>query len=84
MPELIVSKKSKTAKLNIDDREFELPIVVGSEDEVALNVGKLRRNRIHHLGSWIREYRVDNQFDHVSRRRDGHPPLPRLRGRRLG
>ncbi len=42
MPELVETKKLSMAKLNVDDREFELPIVSGTENELALNIGKLR------------------------------------------
>ena len=31
-----------TAKLNLDGKEYELPIVVGAEDEVGLDISKLR------------------------------------------
>ena len=42
MPELVQNSKLNTARLSIDNREFELPIVSGTENELALNIGKLR------------------------------------------
>lgn len=33
---------SETAKINIQGKEAELPIVVGSENEIGLDISKLR------------------------------------------
>lgn len=35
--------KPLTARLALEDREFELPVIVGSEDEKALDISSLRR-----------------------------------------
>ena len=37
------AKSSETAKLSVRDHELELPVVVGSEGETAVHVGKLRK-----------------------------------------
>ncbi len=34
----------KTAKLILDDKEYDLPVIVGSEDEVAISTRRLRRD----------------------------------------
>jgi len=33
---------SKTAELNIDGKTYSLPVFTGTEDEVAIDIGKLR------------------------------------------
>ena len=37
-----VAKPAKTAKLILDGKEYELPIVVGSEGELAVDITQLR------------------------------------------
>jgi len=37
-----VSAASKNARLVLDDKEIELPVIVGSEGEVGINIGNLR------------------------------------------
>jgi citrate synthase len=37
-----VSAGSKNARLVLDDKEIELPVIVGSEGEVGINIGNLR------------------------------------------
>lgn len=37
-----VSAGSKNARLVLDDKEIELPVIVGSEGEVGINIGSLR------------------------------------------
>jgi citrate synthase len=37
-----VDKQTKTAKLVLDEKEYELPVVVGTENEVAIDIQNLR------------------------------------------
>ncbi len=79
------SAMTAVAKLTLDNREVELPVVVGTEDERAVDIAKLRSETNYitlddgyvNTGSTL-------ERDHVSRRRAGNPPLPRLSGRAAG
>ena len=76
---------SEVARLNLHDQEIELPIVVGTEDERAIDISQAAgRDRLHHARRRLRQHRLDDQRHHLSRRRGGHPALPRLPDRGAG
>ncbi len=75
----------KTAKLILDGKELELPIIVGTEEERAVDISKLRAKTGYiTLDEGYVNTGCDHQRDHLSRRRTGHPALPRLPDRGAG
>ncbi len=72
----------KTARLNLDGKDYELPVIVGSEGEVGIDIQSLRGQ----TGAITFDPGYGNtgsctQRDHLHRRRAGHPALPRLSDR---
>ena len=73
---------TKSAKLPLDSGEIELPIVVGTEDEKAVDISQAScQDRLHHARRRLHEHGLDDQRHHLSRRREGHPALSRLSDR---
>ena len=76
------SAMTEVAKLIVDGDEVDLPVVVGTEDEKAVDITKLRdETGLHHARRRLHEHGRDAQRHHVSRRRKGHPALSRLSDR---
>ena len=68
-----------TAKLILDGKEYEFPIVVGTEGEVGIDIAKLRdQTGAITLDPGYGNTGVVQERDHLHRRRAGHPALPRL------
>ena len=73
------------AIITIGESSFEAPIVVGSENEKAIDIGApARKDRVRDARPGVHEHRVDEERDHLPRRREGHPALPRLPDRAAG
>ena len=79
---VIVPPMGETAKLILDGVTYEFPVIVGTEDEHAVDIRTLRAETgLHHARLRVHEHRLDDERDHVPRRRAGHPALPRLSDR---
>ena len=73
------------AELRIGDKTVRLPIVVGTEGERAIDISKLRdETGLHHPRPGLRQHRLVPERDHLHRRREGDPALPRLPDRGAG
>ena len=58
--------------------QLDLPVVVGTEGERARrHRAAARQDGLRDARSGVHEHRVDQERDHVPRRREGHPALPR-------
>ena len=67
-----------TATLILDEEHHEFPVVVGTEDEHAIDIrDPARPDGIHHARSRLRQHRQLRERHHLHRRREGHPALPR-------
>ena len=74
---------TKNATLSYDGKSYELPVVVGTEDETAVDISHSAREiRPHHARQRLREHRRLHEQDHLHRRRERNPALSRLSGRR--
>ena len=68
-----------TARLTLDGKDYDLPVIVGTEGEKAIDIRKLRdASGRDHARPRLRQHRLVQQRDHLHRRRQGHPALPRL------
>ena len=57
---------------------LELPVIVGTEGEKAVDIAPAsRQDGLRDARSGVHEHGVDDERDHLPRRREGHPPLPR-------
>ena len=73
------------AELRFDGRVIPLDIIEGSEGERAIDIRKLRdETGLITLDPGYAQHRLVRERDHVHRRREGHPALPRLRHRGAG
>ena len=71
--------RRRFAELRIGDKTIRLPIVVGHRGRARDRHPKLRdETGLHHPRSGLRQHRLVPQRDHLHRRREGHPALPRL------
>ena len=69
---------SEQAKLEVGGKVYQLPVVVGTEDEHAIDISKLREESgLHHARRWIFQHGLVQQRHHVHRRREGHPAVSR-------
>ena len=69
---------SDTAKLVVDGADHDLPVVVGTEGDRAIDISKLRESTGHvTLDVRLHEHRFLPVGHHLRRRREGGPPLPR-------
>ncbi len=76
---------SKTAKLILDGKQLELPIIEGTEGERALDISPIApRDAPDHPGRRFRQYGSDAQQHHVPRRRQRHPAVSRVSDRAVG
>ena len=68
--------------MKLGKQEIDLPVVVGTEDEHAIDISRLRAQTGYiTLDEGYVQHRRHDQRHHVSRRRAGNPPLPRLSDR---
>ena len=66
------------AIITLGDTKLEAPLIVGTEDERAIDIGAApRQDRVRHARPGVHEHGVDQERHHVHRRRQGHPALPR-------
>ena len=65
-------------KLRLEGRDIELPIVVGTENERAIDINRLRGYGRDHARRRLRQHRLDHQRHHVPGWRKRHPALSRL------
>ena len=71
-----------TARLTLDGKDYDLPVLVGSEGERAVDVRKLRdASGAITFDPGVRQHRLVQERHHLHRRRQGDPPLPRLSDR---
>ena len=69
------------AKLIVDDKEYQLPLVEGTEGNRALDISKLQRTTgLSHAGRGLFQHRIDPQRHHPGGRRKRRAPLPGLSG----
>ena len=67
------------AELKIGNKTIELPIVRRQRGRARdRHQQAAREDRLHHARPGLRQHRLVPQRDHVHRRREGHPALPRL------
>ena len=67
-----------TAELKIQDKVLQVPVIVGTEDEQAIDIAQLRAKTGYvTLDPAFMNTGVDDERDHLPRRREGHPALPR-------
>jgi citrate synthase len=60
---------SDSAKLFYKGQEFEFPVIIGTENEPAIDIAKLRGDTgLITIDSGFKKHRFNNQFDHLSRR----------------
>ena len=70
---------TETARLHLAGKDYELPVVIGTEDERGVDISKLRATTgCITLDEGYVNTGSTQQRDHVSRRRAGHPALSRL------
>ena len=75
----------KTAVLQLPGEEIKLPIISGTEDEQAIDITPLARpDGLHHARSRVQQHGSLREQDHVHRRRERGPALPRLSDRGAG
>ena len=85
LPEKGEHHMSRTARLELDGKTYELPVVEGTEDELAVDISTLREpDRLHHPRRRLRQHRLVPERHHLHRRREGHPALPRHPDRGAG
>ena len=76
---------AQAARLTVEGNALELPVVVGTEGEHAVDISKLRAKTGYiTLDEGYMNTGSTTQCHHVSRRRAGHPPLSRLPDRAAG
>ena len=69
---------ARTAKLTFGDQAIELPVIEGTEGELALDISSLRaRTGLIALDPGLSNTGHLPERHHVRRRRDGNPPLSR-------
>ena len=72
-------ESSETAKLKLRDQDLELPVVVGTENETAVDIGSLRRDTgVITLDEGLCQHRVDDERDYIPQRRGRRTALSRL------
>ena len=77
--------KTAAAKLLIEGKEYELPDRPGHRGrEGHRHLQPAQVHGLHHAGQGLREHRLLQERDHLHRRREGHPALPRLSHRGAG
>ena len=75
----ILSGMTNTAKLILDGKEMELPVTVGSEDEVGIDISKLRpQTGAITLDPSFANTGACEKRHYLHRRRAGDPPLSGL------
>jgi citrate synthase len=78
-------KAPPKAELKLDDKVIETAVVVGTEDEHGLDIGKLRgADRLRDAGPGVHEHGVHQERDHVPGRRARHLRYRGIPDRRAG
>ena len=76
---------ARTAKLELDGKTIELPVIEGTEGERAIDIQPLRAQTGYiTYDDWLRQHRLLPERHHLHRRREGHPALPRHPHRAAG
>ena len=66
----------KKAVLMFDGKEYELPIIEGSEGERAIDIGKLRNSTgLITFDPWLCKHRQLQKQYHIYGRRKGYPEI---------
>ncbi len=69
---------AETAKMILGDRQLEFPVIEGTEDEKAIDIRNLRNETGYiTFDPALGQHRCLREQDHVHRRREGHPAVPR-------
>ena len=69
---------SEQAKLEVGGKVYQLPVVVGTENEHAVDIIEIAgRVRADHARRRLFQHRLVQQRDHLHRRREGDPAVSR-------